>query len=326
MATRDFINPSAGQANILANVAGSSGFAKPLIMGLLGKEARASGEAQAKQAKQEEAWTAVEQALRLAEIDPLAANDLIDFAKQDNDFVQGMVGDMKFTAPTKKPWTYMQDTKTGEQFALNVTQMTEDAKNGNLKSPESYRQTYVKGTPTQTPEQKQTQQLDTFRKKEEIKKEVKGGAGGVAKAAHITQTRKSLAQHFWNKLPKDFQSQNQDEFSQIVESKDAFSRGINVDRFVKMLPANLRGEWSEVLAAAENNAASMSPENAVRKALEEAPGRGFQRSIRPEGVAPATAGEVSGGGSLPLGEFSDIQQPGRRPLGGFHKRPLTPRQ
>lgn len=143
-------NPHNKRAQVIGSVAENSGFAKPYMAYLMGKELAAGEEwdankesASAQQAQQQEASNLMSEAIKMAmdkETGPAAATawltSMVKNFGDSNPYIAKMEG-IGIPAPPENGWQAFSNNKTGEIRKVNIAGLLEAKKNGEDVSEES---------------------------------------------------------------------------------------------------------------------------------------------------------------------------------------------
>lgn len=143
-------NPHNKRAQVIGSVAENSGFAKPYMAYLMGKEMAAGEEwdankesASAQQAQQQEANNLMSEAIKMAmdkETGPAAATawltSMVKNFGDSNPYIAKMEG-IGIPAPPENGWQAFTNNKTGEIRKVNIAGLLEAKKNGEDVSEES---------------------------------------------------------------------------------------------------------------------------------------------------------------------------------------------
>lgn len=123
-------NPYEERAKTTAAMMQNSGYAKPLLALMMGRDTRLADEYRQKQEttlmdlyqkqqQKEHAWKVLELTAKISDDDPEAANDILEVEARENPFLQDIAQNVKFAGKGKGIYKLMTNPKTGEVFWFN---------------------------------------------------------------------------------------------------------------------------------------------------------------------------------------------------------------
>jgi|GEM_PF-6831546 len=123
-------NPYEERAKTTAAMLENSGYAKPLLAYMMGRDTRLADEYRQEQGKtlmdlyqkqkqKEHAWKVLELSAKISDNDPEAANDIIEVEAKENPLLQDIAQNVKFAGKGKGIYKLITNPKTGEVFWFN---------------------------------------------------------------------------------------------------------------------------------------------------------------------------------------------------------------